>query len=541
MGIATDIILLVVAAFLFGLLFQRIEQPVILGYIAAGVVLGPHTGGLTVSSRTEVDLLAELGVTLLLFGLGLEFSLKELSPIRKVVLLGTPLQIIFTVALGAGLGSLWGWDLPACIWFGALLAPSSTMVLLKTLMSQGWLGTLSSKVMIGILIVQDLAVIPLMLGLPHLANPSAAGYELAAAGAKALVFLAVCYWGGRRVVPLLMRHVARAGSRELFLLAVAALGLGLAYATHLIGLSFATGAFVAGMLLRETDYGHQALSDIIPLRDFFGLLFFASVGMLLDPAFLTRNWPQVLTTVLAISVGKGLLFALIVRLFGYGNVVPLAVGLGMFQVGEFAFVLAAVGQRTGAISQHLHELVLNVAVITMLLTPIISQQTSRIYAQRRRFLSPEPHKSVNLPEQAFKEHVIIVGAGRVGRQIANGLEPAGVPFVFIESDQQQLELAQGSRAPLIYGDASHEALLEAAHIASARLLIVTVPDIVTCHSVISRARHMNSEVGILVRTSEPEYASVLHGLSAADVVLPEFEAGLEMTRRALSRLHPKRP
>ena len=343
MGIAADIAIIVVAGLIGALIAQQLRQPLILGYILAGVMVGPFTGGVTVAEIHNIELLAEIGVALLLFALGIEFSLKELKPVRKIALIGTPIQILLTMAFGFGIGQLLGWEWDAALWFGGMIALSSTMITLKTLMNQGRLGTLSSRVMIGMLIVQDLAVVPLMIILPQLNQPGAGLSVLGMAALKAALFLFLMFFVGTRVIPILMARIASWNSRELFLLAITAMGLGIGYATYLFGLSFAFGAFVAGMVLSESDYSHQALSDIIPLRDLFGLLFFVSVGMLLDPAFLIANFGTILLVVLLIGVGKGLIFSILSRLFGYGNVVPLAVGLGLFQVGEFSFVLARVG------------------------------------------------------------------------------------------------------------------------------------------------------------------------------------------------------
>lgn len=416
MGLATDIILLIVAAFACGLLLQRLGQPLILGYIAAGVVLGPHTPGITVSNAHEVERLAEIGVALLLFALGLEFSLKDLKPVKKVALIGTPIQMLLTIALGIGIGSLLDWEWKSSLWLGAIISLSSTMVILKTLGSQGWLGTLSSKVMIGMLIVQDLAVVPLMVILPQLNNPAAGLSALGLGALKAAGFLAGMIWLGTRLLPRLLAHIAKIGSRELFLLAITAIGLGVGYVTHLVGLSFAFGAFVAGMVLSESDFGHQALSDIVPLRDLFGVLFFASVGMLFDPAFLMSHFGQVMLIIVVVGVGKGFLFAAICRLFRYGNVIPLAVGLGLFQVGEFSFVLAQVGVSSGSIDADLYALVLTVAILTMALTPIVSGQTSRLYSLKKRWIGHEPLETFNLSEEGLRNHVVVAGGDASARR-----------------------------------------------------------------------------------------------------------------------------
>ncbi len=537
MGIATDLILLVVSAFFSGLLMQRLGQPLILGYILTGIAFGPYTFGFALTSVHEIELLAEIGVALLLFALGLEFSLKDLKPVKMIALIGTPIQILLTIAMGYGIGQFMGWDAKSSLWLGALVSLSSTMVLLKTLMNQGWLGTLSSKVMVGMLIVQDLAVVPLIVLLPMLNDPSLGWISLEIAMLKTVVFLAGMIFFGTRLLPMIMRYIAHLGSRELFLLAITAIGLGVGYLTYLVGLSFAFGAFVAGMVLSESDYGHQALSDIIPVRDLFGLLFFASVGMLLNPAFLLDHWQQVLMLVLIVSLGKGIIFALLARIFKYGNVVPLAVGLGLFQVGEFSFVLAQVGVSTNSISHEVYSLVLSTAIITMFLTPIISGQTSRLYALRKRWFKHEPLDTINYPKSGLRNHVIIVGGGRVGFRIAQVLKRLSVPMLIIELDQLRVERAKNSEITVIYGDASHEIVLEAAETASARLLIITTPEVLIAQAIVEQARKANAEIQVVARAPGIEFLEEFKKLNISEVVIPEFEAGLEMARKALVHLH----
>ena len=537
MGIATDLILLVVTAFFSGLLMQRLGQPLILGYILTGIAFGPYTGGFALTSVHEIELLAEIGVALLLFALGLEFSLKDLKPVKKIALIGTPIQIILTIGMGYGIGQLMGWDAKSSLWLGALVSLSSTMVLLKTLMNQGWLGTLSSKVMVGMLIVQDLAVVPLIVLLPMLNDPSLGWISLEIAILKTVVFLAGMILFGTRLLPLIMRYIAHLGSRELFLLAITAIGLGVGYLTYLVGLSFAFGAFVAGMVLSESDYGHQALSDIIPVRDLFGLLFFASVGMLLNPGFLLDHWKQVLMLVLIVSLGKGIIFALLARIFKYGNVVPLAVGLGLFQVGEFSFVLAQVGVSTNSISHEVYSLVLTTAIITMFLTPIISGQTAHLYALSKRWFKHEPLDTINYPKSGLRNHVIIVGGGRVGFRIAQVLKRLSVPMLIIELDQLRVERAKHADIPVIYGNASHEVVLEAAETPSARLLIITTPEVVIAQAIVENARKVNSEIQVVARAPGVEFLEEFKKLNISEVVIPEFEAGLEMARKALVHLH----
>jgi CPA2 family monovalent cation:H+ antiporter-2 len=338
---------------------------------------------------------------------------------------------------------------------------------------------------------------------------------------------------GSRLLPRLMAEIAKLNSRELFLLAITAIGLGIGYATYLAGLSFSFGAFVAGMVLSESDYGHQALSDIIPVRDLFGLLFFASVGMLLDPVFLVDNLGQVLGLVVVVCIGKGVIFALLARWFAYGNVVPLAVGLGLFQIGEFSLVLGRMGVASGSIDDQLYSLVLTGAVVTMLLTPLVSGQTARFYALKKKWFRHEPLETINIPRSGLCRHVVIAGGGRVGFQIAQVLKRLGLKFVLIEIDQRRLEAAKVIDVPVVYGDASQKIVLEAAMIESACLLLVTTPGIIVSRTIVAHARQINPELDIVARASGMEFLGTFKALNVAEVVLPEFEAGLEMTRKAL--------
>jgi CPA2 family monovalent cation:H+ antiporter-2 len=533
MGIATDIIILVLTAFFCGLIMQRLHQPLILGYILAGIILGPHTGGMTIDEVHDIELLAEIGVALLLFALGLEFSLKDLKPVKYIALFGTPLQMILTIVFGYAIGHLFGWEWKTSLWFGALISLSSTMVILKTLMNQGWLGTLSSKVMIGMLIIQDLAVVPLMIILPQLNNPATGLGNLGFAVIKATVFLVAMFFLGTRLLPYLLKTIARLGSRELFILAITAIGLGVGYATYLVGLSFAFGAFIAGMVLSESDYGHQALSDIVPLRDLFGLLFFASVGMLLDPSFLLSHFTLIFLLVTIVSIGKGCIFAFLAWMFRYRNVIPLAVGLGLFQVGEFSFVLARIGVSSGSISSEFFNMFLTMAVVSMVLTPFVSSQTSRLYGLRKQWLKHEPLESLNFPQNQLRKHVVIAGCGRIGFQIAGVLQRLAIPFVLVEIDQLRIESAKEAGYPIVYGDGSQEIVQEALSIERAALLVITIPGIVVARSIISHAKKVNNNIKVIARISDPEFFDVYKELQIPDLVYPEFEASLEITRQVL--------
>jgi CPA2 family monovalent cation:H+ antiporter-2 len=536
MGIAADIVIIILAGLAGALVAHRLRQPLMLGYIFAGILVGPFTRGITVGGIHEIEKLAEIGVALLLFALGLEFSLKELKPVRAIALFGTPLQIVITSVLGFFIARWLGWDILPSIWLGALVSFSSTMVILKTLMNQGVLGTLSSRVMIGMLIVQDLAVVPLMIILPRLGDPQTGLPALGLAALNAAVFLILMLFLGTRWLPSLLAMIARWESRELFLLSITAIGLGIGYATYLVGLSFAFGAFVAGMVLSESDFGHQALSDIIPLRDLFGLLFFTSVGMLLNPDFVVEHWRGVLALVLMVGAGKGLIMAVLALAFGYGNIIPLAVGLGMFQIGEFSFLLAQRGFSAGALNQEQHWLILCATVISMALTPLLAGLTRPLHALFKRFAGSNPLETIHLPKRQLSGHVVVVGGGRVGQHVAKVLQQLEVPFVVIEVNHRRFEECKAARIPAIYGDAGQSLVLEAADIAHARQLLITAPPIAQAQQIVLQVKRFHPGLDIVARAEGLEQMRVLYGLGVYMVILPELEAGLEIARQALLHL-----
>jgi CPA2 family monovalent cation:H+ antiporter-2 len=338
---------------------------------------------------------------------------------------------------------------------------------------------------------------------------------------------------GTRVIPFILKRIAAWNSRELFLIAVMALGLGVGYATYLAGLSFAFGAFVAGMVLSESDYSHQALSDIVPLRDVFGLLFFVSVGMLLDPRFLLANLGPVLLLVAGIGLGKALILTGLTRAFGYRGEVPIAVGLGLFQVGEFAFVLGRVGLAEGALSADQYGIALAATLLTMLLSPFVTPLSAPAYALWRRWRALPPAPPAPLTDQELEGHIVIAGYGRVGRYIADILRRLELAHVVIERDQNRLDMLKAASVPVIYGDAGSPVVLEAAGLGRARLLLVAVSSAIDVETVVRQARALSPRLHIVARATQLGQLEVLSGLGIHEVVQPEFEAGLEMVRQAL--------
>jgi CPA2 family monovalent cation:H+ antiporter-2 len=377
----------------------------------------------------------------------------------------------------------------------------------------------------------------LLILLPKLMDLRSGLPDLGWAVVRSAVFLALMIVVGTQVIPWLIRRVARWNSRELFLLTVAGLGLGIGYATYEVGLSFAFGAFVAGIVLSESDHAHQALSDIIPLRDIFGLLFFASVGMLLEPRFVQENLLLVLGLAAVVSLAKGLICSGVGWAFGYRNVVPLALGLTMFQAGEFAFVIGRVGVGTGSIGTDLYAVILSVTLVTMFLTPFVSRATAPVYGFLRSRRPEEPVLTINISHEELHDHVVVAGAGHMGRTVAGVLRRLELPFVLIELDQHRLETCRATGLAVIYGDASHPLVLDAAGLNRACVLLITTPSPVVTLAIARHARQLRTDLHIVARVETNEQLEDLRKLGVHEVVLPQMEAGLEVTRQALLHLN----
>jgi len=394
MGIASDFVLIVLAGLAGGLVARALRLPLMVGYVAAGVIVGPHTAGPTVVQVEDVERLAEIGVALLLFSLGLELSFRDLQSVRRVAVIGGPIQIVLTCAVAALAAiAVFGMPVQEAIWLGAMISVSSTAVVLKMLSSGGFTQTLASRVMIGILVIQDLAVVPMLVILPQLG----ASDHLLASLAKAIGIGAALLAGvvilGKWLLPKLLRLVVAWESNELFLVSVVSIGVGVGYATYLAGLSFALGAFVAGLVLSESEFREQAHADVTPIRDIFGLLFFVSVGMLLDPRYALSHAGQIAAVVLLTFLAKSVIIGAIVRAFGYVNKAPWIVGLGLAHIGEFSFVLARTGFTAGMLSKPTYDLALTSTVITMGLAPLAASLAQPL-GRRFPWLAGQPAQQV---------------------------------------------------------------------------------------------------------------------------------------------------
>lgn len=536
MGIAADFVLIVVAGFVGAIAARALGLPLLVGYVAAGVAVGPHTAGPTVANLEDIELLAEIGVALLLFALGLEVSFRDLRAVRNIALIGGPLQVILTAAFGTWIARLAGVPLSDALWFGAMVSLSSTMVVLKTLAATGTMSTLASRVMIGMLVVQDLAVVPILIVLPQLGAAEGMGGRLLQASLVAGAFLLVMVVAGTRLLPMMLRRVVGWGSRELFLVAVVAAGVGVGAVAHRFGLSFAIGAFIAGVILSESELSHQALSDVAPLRDIFGLLFFVSVGMLFDPAYVVAHAGLVTALVVAIIAGKALIIGLLARGFGYRNMAPWIIGLGLSQIGEFSFVLARTGRAGQFISADTYDLALTCTVLSMALSPLVFPgllPAARALAGRLRPAAPAA--DIRLVRTALENHVVVAGYGRTGRAVVDALEASGLPYLIVELHHETLMRPLEQGVPAIWGDISRDDILHAAGIPQARMLVMAVPEWHAIRLGIERARRLNPRLFVVARATAAAHVEDLRALRVDAVVQPEFEGGVEMVRRALAQ------
>ena len=535
MGIAADLVLIVVAGVVGGLVAHRLGQPLLVGYILAGIAVGPHTAGPTVVEIHDIELLAEIGVALLLFALGLELRFGDLVRVRRLALIGGPIQILLTGALGALFAeSVLGWERTPAIWMGAMVSLSSTMVVLKLLLSTGKADAIAGRAMIGLLVVQDLAVAPMLIVLPRLGDMESAFGDVALTFLRAGLFLVAMIFIGTRLIPFLLRRIVRWESRELFMISIVALGVGVGYGTYLFGLSFAFGSFVAGMVMSESEFSHQALGDIVPLRDVFGLLFFASAGMLFDPRYLLADPAVVFAAIVFVVVVKAGVCGSLAWMFGRRGVEPWIVGLGLAQMGEFSFLLARTGISTGGISQDHYALALTVALATMVLSPALFRVATPLHQIAwRLFPGQIPPAPVPAATGDTTDHTVIIGYGRTGRPVAEIMRQIGVPFAVIELDHALSDVARTLGHSVVWGDASRPEVLAAARAAKARLVLIAVHDISLTRAVVDHMKRVNPNAVLIGSARDPAELAELARFGIHEVVQPELEAGLEMARQVL--------
>ena len=547
-----DLVTVVIAAFLGGVVARVLRAPPVLGYLAMGMIIGPYVVGrsedewlhfATVADVPSVHRLAEIGVVLLVFAIGIEISFRELVSLGKVIVVGGILQIAITGALLIPIGLVLGFDLTTAIILGMVGALSSTMVVLKTLTDRGEIHSLHGRILTGFLLMQDLVFILMIAMLPALGGDGSGASVLREAGLgvlKTTIVIGGVALLGIKVMPFVMSRITLLGSREVFVLMVVALVFAISGLTNFVGLSAALGAFVAGLLLSESDIGHWALAEVAPLRDVFAALFFASLGMLTDPVFIVDNYGLVLAVIGSTVVLKFVVTAVIVRVSGYLPSTALLSGVGLGQIGEFSFILVAGALALGVVDQDFHSLIVVSAVLTMAAgPPIITGGTKLITVLSRqfRFLSPyrigDPHGEER-PRQMFG-HVVICGLGRVGALVAQELRQHNVPFTVVDLDPRTLDEWRASGYHTVLGSSDREEVLRAARVPQAGLLVVTTGDPVSVEMTAYHALQLQPELDIVARVRARSEGEDLQHMGVTEVVWPEMEAGLEIVRHSLVR------
>ncbi len=544
LNLIVEMVTVIGAATAGGYLASRLKQPVLLGYLLGGMVIGPSGFGL-VALEGDIQVLAEIGVALLLFALGVEFSLKDLLRMRTIALGGGTLQILLTILLGGGLAFATGWasTLPKAVFLGAVLSLSSTAVVLKSLLERNEVQTAHGQIMLAILIVQDLGLGLLLAVLPVLTQPTEEiGTALLMALLKVTGFLVCAILAGKWLIPNLVRLVAQQGSPELFLLSILGLCLGIALITSAIGLGIEMGAFVAGVMVSNVEYADHALDRLLPMRDVFATLFFASIGLLINPLFLLQNVGVLVGLVAIAMVGKAIVVTGIVRLFGFPLKTALTVGMGINQIGEFSFVLAGVAQSSGVFTENLYGLVVGTTAVTLLLTPFGLRLTPRLLRWMERspnlnlLLQSHPPQLVGFEEGELKDHVIVAGFGRVGQTLVRMLDFQQHPILVIDNDEGVLQSLRDRNIPYLLGDVSSMLVLEKANLAAARTMAITLPDPMATRLTLKRALSLAPDLDVTARAHVNVEIDTLYQLGAQEVVQPEFEAALEIGAHTLLKL-----
>lgn len=530
-----DLGLLFLAALIGGLAAHQLRQPLIVGYLVSGVLIGPFTPGPTISDPEVFGMFAEIGVVLLMFAIGVEFSPRDLIRAGKAAVYGAPIGILLITALTVPVGRLLGWPLGQALLIGAIISVASTMVLFKFLLERGELHSPHGRVIVGITLAQDLAVVALTILIPAFSQGEAAD-RLIALGRSLLLaagILIPLLWLSRRVFPALLERVARQRDMELFLLVAMAIAVGTAALTARLGLSLALGAFLGGLVLSESEFAHETLARVVPVRDIFVAIFFVSIGTLIRPSSFLSEWPAVTALVLLVVVGKFVVSAGVVRFLRYSWPVAIMAGLGLTQIGEFSYVLAGVGRENNLLSAPLYEAILATSAVTILINAFL-------FRRMPRWIQSALQKTVTstfpIEGEPGDGHVLLCGFGRVGRAVADALERFGVRYTVVDIDPRAVREARSRDAYAIFGDAGNELILRHAGAERARLAVVAIPTADAAYRCLVTMQRLRPDLPILVRAHAPQERERLLEAGATEVIQPETEAGLTMIRHSLDHL-----
>ncbi|HWS52549.1 MAG TPA: cation:proton antiporter [Pyrinomonadaceae bacterium] len=533
-----ELLLLLLASVPIAFLFNRLRLPTIVGFMITGVLIGPYGLGL-IREAEAIDFLAEIGVVLLLFTIGLEFSLRRILEMRRLVLVGGGLQVGLTVALVAALAYLLGRAPGQSLFFGFLFALSSTAIVLKSYVDRAEVDAPHGRAAVGVLLFQDLSIVPMMLLVPLLGGgegvPAARVLLTLGTAAGVVAFIVIT---SRKVVPYLLRHIVSLRSPEVFIISVVLLCLGTSWLTSHFGLSLALGAFIAGMVLSESEYSHQIVADILPFRDVFNSVFFISIGMLLSVSALWADLPTVAAWVVALVAGKAVVATVAVRALGQSLRVSVMAGVGLAQIGEFSFILAKAGLGTGLLPAGDYQRFLAASIISMIATPFLIKAAPRLGYAAQSLLSPgsalEPTVEGFRPgETELRDHVIIIGYGLNGRNLARVLRRVRIPYLVLELNAEAVRTASADGERILYGDATRREVLHYVGVERSRVLVVAISDPAASRRAVSLARQMNPGIHVIVRTRYMSELQDLRSLGADDVIPEEFETSIEIFSRVL--------
>ena len=539
----SDVVIILGLAVVVILLFQRFKLPTILGFLATGVIAGPH--GLSLVHDThEIEILAEIGVILLLFIIGMEFSLRNLAMIKRTVLLGGTTQVLATIILVAGIMQLLNFSIGESVFMGFLISLSSTAIVLKLLQDKGEINSPQGRVVLGILIFQDIIVVPMMLLTPLMAGGTQnIAWELFLMVMKGILVIVFVLISARYLVPKLLYLVARTKSKELFILSIVVICFAVAWLTSSLGLSLALGAFMAGLIISESEYSHQATSNILPFREIFTSFFFVSIGMLLDFNFMLDNLPVILAFTILTFLLKAFVATVAARILQYPMRISLLVGLSLFQVGEFAFILSNTGITNGVLSQDTYQYFLSVSLLTMGISPFIIGSYHRISSGIGSLLNQKqepmpfghqaPAEHHEIPD--LSDHIVIIGYGINGRNVAKAAKHANIPYVIIELNAVTVRQERSRGEPILYGDAVHSIILSHVNIHKARVVVIAISDPEATKRIIASIRSVTEKVHIIVRTRFVQEMEENYRIGADEVIPEEFETSIEIFTRVLSK------